>query len=387
MKSAKQELELLLDKSTQKYLDIEQNTFDEIGNKVGYKFVLFGIGRLGRQTLKILKSIGMCPVVLSDNNASLWGSIIDEIPVIPPHEAVKKYGKNSLFIITIWNSQNTDSISDRITRLISMGCKYVTSFVPLFWKYPELFLPYYYIDLPSYICNQRERIINSFELFRDNDSRTEFLNQVKMRLLGDFSFLSCPSKESIFYPKIIPRKKDDIIVDCGAFDGDTIAEYLLLFGENFRKIIAYEPDPINYKKLIRFINTLPPNLQEKIKASQIGVGDSESSVSFNSLGDSSSGVGLGNIKVKMHTLDNLLQGISPAQIKMDIEGYEFEALLGARKAILESNPSLSICVYHKPKDLWEIPLLVSSLGIRYDYYLLPHKIDGWDLVFYATKKD
>ncbi len=47
-------------------------------------------------------------------------------------------------------------------------------------------------------------------------------------------------------------------------------------------------------------------------------------------------------------------------IKMDIQTFEIQALLGAIKNIKKYKPKLAIFVYHKFDDLWNIPLLLKQ---------------------------
>ena len=56
-------------------------------------------------------------------------------------------------------------------------------------------------------------------------------------------------------------------------------------------------------------------------------------------------------------------------LKMDIEGAEYNALLGAEQTIRRHSPKLAICVYHGYDDLWRIPALIESFNPNYTFYL------------------
>ena len=75
-------------------------------------------------------------------------------------------------------------------------------------------------------------------------------------------------------------------------------------------------------------------------------------------------------------------------IKMDIEGFELDALEGAKNHIITEKPKLAICVYHKPDDLWQIPEYILNLNPSYKLYLRQYKYgDGnnpWESVLYAV---
>ena len=56
-------------------------------------------------------------------------------------------------------------------------------------------------------------------------------------------------------------------------------------------------------------------------------------------------------------------------IKMDIEGSEIPALIGAQETIKKYKPKMAISVYHKWDDLHKIPLLINSMRADYEFYL------------------
>ncbi len=73
-------------------------------------------------------------------------------------------------------------IEPLLDQLRGLGCKNVISFVPLFWKYPDLFLPHYAYDLPHKVLAAADRIRRAWKLFDDELSQDEFLAQIKWRL-------------------------------------------------------------------------------------------------------------------------------------------------------------------------------------------------------------
>ena len=84
------------------------------------------------------------------------------------------------------------------------------------------------------------------------------------------------------------------------------------------------------------------------------------------------------------SVDSLLQGQNVTYLKMDVEGFEREALWGASKTILHYAPKLSVSIYHRNEDIFELPLLVKSLQPNYKLYIR-HRlyIPAWDTNLYA----
>jgi hypothetical protein len=58
----------------------------------------------------------------------------------------------------------------------------------------------------------------------------------------------------------------------------------------------------------------------------------------------------------------------PTFIKMELEGHEIPALHGAEQTIRQYKPKLAVCLYHKPADMWEIPLLLKNYVPEYRFF-------------------
>jgi hypothetical protein len=108
-------------------------------------------------------------------------------------------------------------------------------------------------------------------------------------------------------------------------------------------------------------------------------------VRFRSQGLSSSSISPdGDAIIQILAFDECMPRFRPNYVKLDIEGAEASALKGMARTIQSSRPALAVCVYHKPADLWEIPMLIDELLPESNFYLRAHAWNGFDLVFYAV---
>ena len=384
-KKLEAELNELLSEDVSSVLEREKTAFDRLVEPFGESLVLFGAGNLGRQVLSRLRQDGIEPLAFSDNNPTLWGRFIEGVCVLPPAEAAEKFGDRAAFVVTIWSPGSQHRFAETKRNLSSLNCKKVISFASFFWKYAETFLPDCYFDLPHKIYQNADGVRTAFSGWADEASRVAYLTQLKWRILADFDGLPGPVPQVQYFPEdIFSLRTDEVFVDCGAYNGDTIREFLKRNGDSFARIIAFEPDPLNFQDLSLYVQHLPVGVRQKITLLQKAVGMREEKLRLTVTGTAASIVGMnGGTEIDSVPLDGALDNLVPTYIKMDIEGAEIDAIIGAKNIIARDCPVLAVCAYHRQDHLWRIPMLIRTITSEYHFFLRPHDEEGWDLVCYA----
>lgn len=168
--------------------------------------------------------------------------------------------------------------------------------------------------------------------------------------------------------------KDEVYADCGGFIGDSLADYLNEVGvDSHKKIYVYEIDPQNCDAINRNIKQWEKAKQIKKNSVELrrkGVG-LNGKLRFTPAADGQDRSGhslgaAGTLEVDVAALDDdIAEPLT--YIKMDIEGAEYAALLGAKRHMAEEYPKLAICVYHKPHDIWELPRLIDAIAPKYKF--------------------
>jgi FkbM family methyltransferase len=389
VKDFSEEIRQLLALDPSAVAEWERAEFDRLTNGRRDQLVLCGAGGMGRKIVVGLKRAGVTPLAFADNNPELVGNYLEGVPVLSASQAAEKFGKRAAFVVTSWGAHSRDRLAQRVRQWRDLGCDRVLSFMSLFWKEAESFLPHYSCDLPHKTFARRERIANLASLWADESSREEFVAQVRWRSQLDFDGLPEPVIGPPYFPQdILIVRPDERFVDCGAFDGDTLSDFLHLSRGNFEKIWALEPDPANFEKLTQFVHQLGMEQQEKISLLRLAASDRSQTLRFAADATAASAAAdSGNIEVQAERLDTLLAGAEPTFIKMDIEGAEPSALAGAGAVLQRSRPLLAICIYHRQEHLWEIPEWLRDNLSDYRFYLRPHDREGWDLVCYAVPNE
>ncbi|SCM83628.1 hypothetical protein KL86SPO_70486 [uncultured Sporomusa sp.] len=191
--------------------------------------------------------------------------------------------------------------------------------------------------------------------------------------------------------EFVKIEKSDVVLDCGACWGDTA----LLFAErcgSTGKVYSFEFIGSNIQVFNRNLELNPelaltielvPHPVAEESGIEISVIDNGTASTINFATDD---LETKAVLAKTISIDDFVKQKSLSQldfIKMDIEGAEITALMGARKSIAHFLPKLAIAIYHKPDDLWQIPQLIKSIYPGYSFYIKHNSRSSLETVLLA----
>lgn len=190
------------------------------------------------------------------------------------------------------------------------------------------------------------------------------------------------SHRQYFDLRELPHDENEVFVDCGCLDGATSLEFIKWSKGEYEHIYAFEPDPAQTAKCEAALGN------DKADVYCLGCWKEKSELRFTAFLEGSSYVSQeGETVVNVNSLDNIMEGKKVTFIKMDIEGSEVPALLGAKKLIQENHPKLAISIYHRPEDIYEIPNLLLEYNPGYIFFVRHYSVCASETVLYAIDKN
>lgn len=241
------------------------------------------------------------------------------------------------------------------------------------------------IMTPDSVETTKSSITSARSLLSDEKSRQVFDAMLEAKLTGHlptFFREDTPREEDM---KLLCLHDQEHYLDLGAYNGDTIREFLSLTEGKYAAIDAFEPDGHNYKKL-----TEATWAMKNVTLHPCASWHTETTLIF-------SGKGGRNCAMKpelpgqykhLHEVtaipvDQLNKDFT--YVKMDVEGAEAETLQGMTELLSRCHPKLLISCYHKPDDFITLPLLLDSLCPGYRMYLRRNRcLPAWEIQLYCV---
>lgn len=238
----------------------------------------------------------------------------------------------------------------------------------------------YFFRVPlSYLETNIEEYKKAYELLEEEFSKRVYLARMKRAfIVSKMADVVSPEEEQYFDRKV-ELTDTEVFIDCGGFDGDTSAKFLEKCQGKYKELVIFEPE-LCKKALIE-----ESMAGQQYKLYQKGVWSESTQLYFYATGTASSFVmeKESEYSIDVVSLDETVYDKKPTFIKMDIEGSEQEAIIGAEKIIRNYKPKLAVCVYHKPDDLFKLPLMIKKMNPSYHFYMRQYSDSKTETVLYA----
>lgn len=351
--------------------------------------ILYGAGNLAVLAVKMLKPAGVHIRYIIDNNSALHGKEMDGIAIRSPDDISSEDKKALIFIVCVV----TYPYELIRSRLNSLGCIGIYPFYDYCLSLKDRL-----VSINSWICPSLAQddilaIRSVYNSFADDKSRAAYLQVLYWRILREeiiFNDLPVSMQDKFFPSGIMPAlSPDEVLLDCGAYTGNTIEAFLQKAGGQCKKIFAYEPDQENFIALRQYLGSLGGDLRTKIFAYPAGMGEVPGNFPFIA-GDTMASrfsESQGNSIVRKVTIDDEMKNEEVSFIKIHAEGDELSVLRGGLKTILRCRPILVITIYHSEEGLWRLPRYLMENLTGYVFYHRIHAFCGIESVLYAFPKE
>ena len=381
---------ILLEKISDKKLHYEE-FLNQWKNKIVQKIqnadyiIVCGETAVGKKCLEAIKKYTDVPVVLFDiiHTPPLYSRSFEYINDIYDLSGEKLFlltsRENCINYLEILPKLNSDYLS--INELFILDKNFG---IPNSLMHNSDFV----IGTLSSVFNNAQEYREILESLTDNFSRELLSRLVIYRISGDINVMRniSSSYKPYFDEEIIMLDNEEIFIDAGGYDGDTLSDFLECTNKNFKAYYFFEPNKNLFNEVVKKFG-----VEKNIFFFQKGLSDKTENQKFslsstgksNMLKLSESDEKNFNEIIETIALDDL-PDVAPTFIKMDIEGMECAALSGGEKIIRKYLPKMAICIYHRPNDLINIYHKLKSFGYKKFFLRTTFNSLDYDIVMYAV---
>ncbi len=352
------------------------------------QFYVYGAGTFGPSLVSYLVSLGKRPICVLDIAPKKVQ--LSSVPVVRPSEVQIDF---SLPVVVSVIGYDED--------IRTLGfCKLMTVF-EVFKTFPQALYNFTLSGMNWMSAPKELQAVDSClkelsNLLVDEKSKDTLAKLVSFRKNPSSQTYPWPQGHEEYFPEDVPRlyQYEELkILDCGAFDGDTISAFYNRFKSKVRRYYAVEANTSNITNLKARLARENIEKGNWLSLHHVAVGDRNGQIDIADDGSASSILcnessdQMRSEKVKLVTIDDLLDGSAINVLKMDIEGAEEWAIKGAKSTIVTHKPTLALSIYHRPQDLWYLAFLVESITPNtYNYYIRHEGHWGFETVLYAIPK-
>lgn len=331
---------------------------------------LYGMGDGAEKVIHYLRGFGKEPTAVFASDDFVRGQSFLGYKVRKYADLTAEYGE--FIVLVSFGTQRRDVI-DNILRIADEQETYAPN-VPLFG---EGLFDY------DYFLRYESELTKAYDNLADEKSREVFLQLCEYNISGEIAYLMAAATEQSEAYRLLNLGKNEVYLDLGAYNGDTVREFVRLVQGCYKQILAVEPDDKNFAKLQK--NTI--DLSD-IAYLNYGIWQERAELFFSSkAGRNSALSATGNRSVQCLSIDEIQRSYAAAPIsliKMDVEGAEKQALAGGADTLAAYRPKLAVSAYHRNEDLFALPLLIMQQNPKYEIYLRHHLyIPGWENNYYC----
>ena len=201
----------------------------------GHEILIWGAGNTAELNKGVIFEEGLCPDFFVDSDPAKQGSRLWDIEIIAPDD-IKKHCENPLVFIC--------SVQPKVCRAVKM-------------QLMEMGIVTYHMLDEVVWGRHRKELMTVYQLLETDESKEYFASVIVSRIKGE-EVSKINRKDMAYFgmEQFGTGNAEEIFVDCGAFEGDTVEQYVDVKKAVFKEIYAFEPDQRNWEAMQKRIGVL-----------------------------------------------------------------------------------------------------------------------------------
>lgn len=371
------------------FSDLCLQTNDELIKAAGGKKIVLW-GRCEEFVSQVVEKYNNVSYIV-DSDCEKWGNEYKGFMIYSPMKLYSEEPKDTIILVTAGPNYAYE-VTEQIRRIDNFKI-----------FYSHVIMNPWFNAFSVSLYNNLSRVKECVKLMTDEKSKKIYSEVIKRRIIGcsnEYSELKIQGEKQYLADIIYKNIKNEIIIDCGAYIGDTSKRFVSEFRNKVKRIYAYEALPQNLEKLYVQQDNLKKEYgwNGELIVLPFAVADKTSVLQFwetelanasfipdlRSTADLQVGKRVKSLKVEARSIDETIpENEEVTLIKMDIEGAEYSALIGAEKTIKRTKPRCAISIYHNPLDYINILELLKDYVPQYKFAVRHYKARHVDTVLYA----
>ncbi len=237
---------------------------------------------------------------------------------------------------------------------------------------------------PKFLANNGDKILETINHLADQESVVCYLSRIKSIMTGDSGYQAISDYPQYLHP-VVKAEAGDIVCEGGTGPNATTTRMFSRKVGETGKVYAFEPVGSNFARAAAKTAEHPNIILEKFGLwSEKGEMEIKIAEQVSTLMDVPKHRDKPTEICQLVSIDSYFANANakPSLIKLDIEGAEENALVGAEQVIKEMRPKLQICLYHSLYHFLDFP--IKFIRQNYRIYIGHHTPFMNECLMYAV---
>ena len=252
---------------------------------------------------------------------------------------------------------------------------------------------FYLSSQKDLIGGSRDEVFSVIQGFADDESRDRY----SILLMGDpsnhWSRYLARVYANIQYFDYLDYSRCQVVINGGVFGGYELPFFVTHLPKG---ATVHNIDPLGHDPLAEYVRPWVESGEVNFLEHRIALSDKVGEIEI-AIADDGQVSTINNVRTGRNRsvfpctkMDDMVKEANLDRvdlIKLDLEGADYSALIGAVHTLANFRPQVALSIYHYFTDFWDIPRFVQEVCPDYNFYLDFYSFERWETILYGVPKE